>query len=64
MIDSKPSSHAVYYDIATDGGGGLSLAGPPVQVPIGAELKLSHRSAGALDLELRYILSRQQVCST
>ena len=32
---------------------------PPLQlqVPIGAELKLSHRSAGALDLELRLLPS-------
>ena len=57
MTDSKPSAHAVYYDLATDGSGGLSLAGPPVQVPLGAELKLNHRSAGEIDLELRLLPS-------
>ena len=51
LIDAKPSKHAVYYDLATEGSG-LSLAGPPVQVPVGAELKLSHRSAGGLELRL------------
>ena len=28
MVDSKPSAHAVYYDLVTDGSG-LSLAAPP-----------------------------------
>jgi hypothetical protein len=56
MVDSKPSAHAVYYDLVTDGSG-LSLAAPPVQVPLGAELKLSHRAAGAIGLELRLLPS-------
>ena len=47
MVDSKPSAHAVYYDLVTDGSG-LSLAATPVQVPLGAELKLSHRAPAAL----------------
>ena len=56
MVDSKPSAHAVYYDLVTDGSG-LSLAAPPVQVPLGAELKLSHRAPGEIDLELRLLPS-------
>ena len=44
----------VYYDLVTDGSG-LSLAAPPVQVPLGAGLKLSHRAPGEIDLELRLL---------
>ena len=34
----------MYYDLATDGSGGLSLAGPPVQVPLGAVDRIAYEA--------------------